>query len=701
MNGVHGHLRIALNPKSIAIVGASENPNKVGGRPLQFLRRYGFKGAVYPINPSRETTQGVRSFRRLADLPEAPDLAIIAVAGAAAIDALEECGAAGVMVAIVMSSGFSESDPVGGKEVERRMVERARAQGMRIIGPNSQGIANFGNGAIASFSTMFAETEPADGPVGIVGQSGAISAAVYGLLRHRGVGVRYANATGNDSDVTACEMACAVAEDPDLKLLLLYLEGMPDPHHLARAARIAREHDLPVIAVKSGRSEAGQAAARSHTGALASEDRVVDAFFEEHGILRACDMAELIAGAEIYVKGWRPAGRRLAAMSNSGAVCVLSADAAAVAGMTMAKLLPETEQALKAALPSFANAANPVDLTGALLTDGQLFGRALSALARDPEVDAYLIGLPVAGAGYDVELFARQAWECASSTGKPVVVAAPQQAVSASFRARGLPVFQFETEAVDALGRFMAHLDLMQRARRRPARQEMPPPARLGGGAKRMCNESDSLAIVAAAGVPVVPHRLCRTVEEALEACHALGGPVAAKGCSSEVTHKSELGIVDLNLPSEEAVRESFQRIAATLAARGLAFDGVIIARMVKGCRELMIGAHRDPVFGPVIAFGDGGKYVEAMPDVRVLLPTATREDVMRALHSLRIAPVLRGVRGEPPMDIDAFIDAVLAVAGLMTRADASIESLDINPVVVGESGKGCAAVDAVVFTVS
>lgn len=700
MNGVHAHLRIALNPKSIAIVGASENPNKVGGRPLQFLTRYGFKGAVYPINPNRATTQGVRSYPRLADLPEAPEVAIVAVAGAAAIDALEECGAAGVKVAVVMSSGFSESDPVGGKAVERRMVERARAQGMRIIGPNSQGIANFGNGAIASFSTMFAEAEPADGPVGIVGQSGAISAAIYGLLRQRGLGVRYANATGNDSDVTACEMACAVAEDPDLKLLLLYLEGMPDPHHLARAARIAREHDLPVIAVKSGRSEAGQAAARSHTGALASEDRVVDAFFEEHGILRARDVAELVAGAEIYVKNWRPAGRRLVAVSNSGAVCVMSADAAAIAGLTMAKLRPETEQALKAALPSFANAANPVDLTGALLTDSPLFGRVLRVLARDPEVDAYAIGIPVAGAGYDVELFAREAAECASNTGKPVVVAAPQDAVGACFRARGLPVFQFETEAIDALGRFMAHLDLMHRARGRPAREVRPQPARVGA-AKRMWNEADSLAIVAGAGVPVVPHRLCRTVGEALEVYRALGGPVAVKVCSSEVTHKSEMGIVYLDLASEGAVRESFQRIETTLGGRGLAFDGVIVARMVKGCRELMIGAHRDPVFGPVIAFGDGGKYVEAMPDVRVLLPTATREDVLRALLSLRIAPLLRGVRGEFPMDVEALIDSVMAVARLMADADSHVESLDINPVVVGESGKGCVAVDAVVFTAS
>ena len=215
-----------------------------------------------------------------------------------------------------------------------------------------------------------------------------------------------------------------------------------------------------------------------------------------------------------------------------------------------------------------------------------------------------------------------------------------------------------------------------------------------------MWNEADSLAIVANAGVSVVPHRLCRSADEAAQAFGAVGSPVAAKGCSADVTHKSELGIVYLELASEAAVRESFQRIATTLGARGLAFDGVIVARMVKGCHELMIGAHRDPVFGPVIAFGDGGKYVEAMPDVRVLMPTATREDVLRALLSLRIAPLLRGVRGEPPMDVEAFIDSVMAVARLMADPDSRVESLDINPVVVGESGKGCVAVDAVVVTV-
>ncbi|MBI1990232.1 MAG: acetate--CoA ligase family protein, partial [Betaproteobacteria bacterium] len=659
-------LQIALNPQSIAIVGASENPNRIGGRPLAFLARFGFKGRVYPINPKRTATQGFRTYPTLADVPEPPDVAVIAIAGEAAVEALDECGAAGVKIAIVITAGFGESDPVHGKEREREMTRRAHAHGMRIIGPNTQGLANFGTGAIASFSTMFVEVEPADGPVGIISQSGAMSVVPYGLLRQRGIGIRHAHATGNDCDVTACELACAVAQDPDLKLLLLYLEGLPDPHHLAEAARIARARELPIIALKSGRTAAGQMAARSHTGALANEDRVVDAFLEHHGILRARDMAELVAGVELYLKGWQPAGKRLVAVSSSGATCVMAADAASMIGMPLAELQASTTAELAQILPGFATTTNPVDLTGALLTNSRLFGESLRILSRDPAADAFLIGFPVTGTGYDIDLFARDAAACARATCKPVVVAVPQPGVSARFHAQGLPVFAIETQAVEALYRFMRHRDLIARAGRR---KNVGPEASLQmarvntDSPARMLNEAASLAIVARAGLRVIPHRLCRSA------------------------HKSELGIVRLNVDDPEALRTAYAEIKAGLEAHGAAFDGVIIARMANGGREMMIGAHRDPVFGPVIVIGDGGRYVEAMPDVRLLLPPVSDEDVFHALSKLRIAPLLKGVRGEPPLAVGAFADAVLGISRLMMDPLRDIISIDINPLMLDARG--------------
>lgn len=685
-------LRAALDPKSVVVVGASENPDKIGGRPLFYLARHGYRGRVFAVNPKRTQTQGFATFPSLDALPEAPEAAIVVVPGDAAIAAVEQCARMGVKACIVMASGFAETGTEAGMANEARMRDAARAAGMRMVGPNAQGLANFGNGAVLSFSSMFIESEPQDGPVGVVSQSGAMSVVPYGMLRARGIGVRYACATGNDADVNVSELAAVIAQDPELKLLLLYLETIPDPAPLAEAARIARERGLPIVALKSGRTAAGQQAARSHTGALANEDRVVEAFLERHGIWRANDLHELVQAAELYLKGWKPQGRRLVAISNSGAVCVMAADVATRLDMPLAQLAPETRAELAAVLPSFATTTNPIDITAALLTDSGLFGAILPAIARDPAADAFLIGIPVAGAAYDVEAFARDTAGFAEATGKPTVAAIPQPQVAAPFKARGIPVFETEAEAVAALAQFVAHHERMRAAK------QSAPVLRCPAQGARMLNEAESLARLADAGVPVVPHRMCTTAEQAVAALAALGGPVAVKGCSRDVAHKSELGLVRLGLATDAEVRAAHEEMRDILRTRGLAFDGVLVARMAKGRRELLIGAHRDPVFGPVVLVGDGGKYVEAMPDTQVLLPPFDTDDVKRVLARLRIAPLLAGTRGEPPMDVEAFAAAAVAVGRWMCEASSTVTSLDLNPVLVGAAGDGCVALDAVVF---
>jgi acetate---CoA ligase (ADP-forming) len=690
-------LRTVLDPRSVAVIGASENPNKIGGRPLLYLSRFGFKGKVYPINPKRSEVQGYKAYPNLAALPDAPEVAVIVVPGELAVEAVEECARSGVQVAIVMASGFGEtSDPVACAN-QQRIVELGRARGMRVIGPNSQGLANFASGAVLSFSTMFLEAEPEDGPVAIVSQSGGMSVVPYGLLRSRGIGVRHVHATGNDCEVTAAELASVVAEEPELKLMLLYLESVRDAAPLARMARVAHRRGLPVIALKAGRTAAGQEAARSHTGALANEDRVVDAFFKSHGIWRARDMSELVHATELYLRGWQPQGRRLVAVSNSGAVCVMTADAASACGMPMARLSSETRAALAGILPSFATTTNPVDVTAALLTNSRLFSDILPLLSRDPAADAFLIGIPVAGQGYDVDAFARDSAAVTDQTGKPLVVSAPQPSIAAKFRDAGLPVFATESEAVAALNQLLSHLELM-RGVVHPGSSSRMLSTRMGAAA-RMMNEADSLALLKGFGVPVVEHRLCRTWHAAAQALVALGAPVAAKGCSADVVHKSELGVVCLNLRTEEEMRSAFADIERRLREHGVQFDGVLVEKMVTGRRELMIGARIDPVFGPVVAVGDGGKYVEAMPDVELLLPPFDAAAVRRALSRLRIAPLLGGVRGETAMDIEAVSSAAVAVGRLMADEQSAVVNLDINPVVVGSAGEGCRAVDAVVYT--
>ena len=690
-------LRFALDPKSVAIIGASENPNKVGGRPVHYLDKFGFKGKIFPINPSRPEVQGHVCHKSLGDLPEAPEMVIIAVAGDNAIGAVEDCAKAGVKIAVVMASGFGEVDPIEGKAKERAMVATAHKHGMRIVGPNSQGLANFGTGAIASFSTMFMDMDRASGHVAMLSQSGALSTVPVGFLRDRGIGVRHTHATGNDADITVGELAIAVAEDTEVKLMLLYLESIPEKKYLEELAAVALDRDLPIIALKSGRSEAGRQAAQSHTGALANEDRVVDAFFEHHGIWRAPDMRGLVEATDLYLKGWKPKGRRLVAISNSGAVCVMTADAATTVGMPMAKLAPETDARLKTILPSFATTTNPIDLTAALLSNSRLFGDILPVIATDPAADAFLIGVPVAGPGYDVEAFSRDAAAFAKQTGKPLVVAATQKSVASQFEANGTTVFPTEVEAVTALHQFLAHRELMVRVAAR--KEKRAPSASVPVSDKtEMLNEADSLAVLAARGIPVVPHRLCHSRAEAVAAFEAIGAPVVVKGCSADIAHKSELGLVKLNVMSGDHAGEIYAEMEAIIAKEGARFDGVIVGAMAKGRREVMIGAHRDAVFGPVIVVGDGGKYVEVFKDTVLLLPPFAAVDVKAALAKLRIAPLFAGVRGEDPMDVDALAKAVVTIGELMRDDAAGVTSIDLNPVLLDSDGKGCVVVDAVVF---
>ncbi|WP_313311631.1 acetate--CoA ligase family protein [Pulveribacter sp.] len=691
---MHDLLTSALNPRSVAIIGASDNIHKIGGRPIYYMQRHGFKGAIYPINPSRAEIQGHTSYASLAALPEVPDLALVVVGGDKTVAAVEECAARGVKSAVVIASGFGETGPEG-LELQRHMVAKARAAGMRLYGPNTQGLANFGTGAIAGFSTMFIEVPPQDGPIGIVSQSGGMSAMAYGLLRGRGLGVRHVHATGNEADVTVGELALAVAHDPDVKLLLLYLESIANPEALAAAAAHARERDLPIIAIKAGRSAGGQKAASSHTGSLANEDRTVDAFFRHHGIWRVRDPHEQARAAQAYLKGWRPEGRRLVVISNSGASCVMGADAADDEGLPLAELAPETQRNVAAQLPGFATASNPIDITAALLSDSGLFGKVLPAVAQDPAADLFFINIPVAGAGYDVQAFARDAAAFETATGKPVAVAAWQESVAEPFRAQGIATFPNEGEALSVLAQVASHTELLRRPR---TAWGALPEVRLPAGAQGFLNESDSLALLARHGVPTVPMVLCRTAQEACNAFDAIGGaPAVVKACSAEVPHKSEHGLVALGVASAEQAGELYERFDAKMTEMRVARDGVIVAATRKGRHEFMVGARVDPVFGPVVVVGDGGKNVEALKDVAVLLPPFSQDEVLQALRTLRIAPLLDGVRGDPPLDVAALADIAVAVGRVIAGARGAIASVDLNPVMVGAAGEGAVVVDALV----
>ena len=683
-----------LSPRSVAIVGASDNPNKIGGRPIHFMKRFGYRGKLFPVNPTRSEVQGFKSFPSLEALPEAPDCVLLAVGGDAALQAISDAASIGAKSIVVSASGFGETGAVG-RAMQDEMVRISHGAGMRMIGPNSQGLANFACGAITSFSTLFLERPPADGPVAIVSQSGALSVVPYALLRDRGIGVRHVHATGNEADLCVAEIANAVIDDDGVRLLLLYLENFNRPDVLAIAAEKARARDIPIIALKAGRTQSGAQMASSHTGALATEDRIVEAFMKKHGILRARNVSDLVNSAELFLSGLRPRGRRIVMLSNSGASCVMAADAADDLKLPLATLQASTRVKLKELLPGFSTAVNPIDLTASLLTDSSLFGKALAVIGADDQVDMVMAAIPVAGQGYDVPSYARAAAAFIAQTGKPFAFASPLAEVVSVFKQENVPSFADEQIAMESLAQLANHA-----ARRRApvlALQAALPVTPVPITSQPYLSEAASLAWLAANGIATVPFRLCQNESEVCDAIQAFGTPVAIKAASPDVPHKSEHGLVFLNVNDEARALQCFSAIKNKLRELNAADEGTIVAKMIKPQRELMIGGRIDTRFGPVVMIGDGGKYVEALQDFALLLAPFTTEEVLNALNGLRIAPILHGTRGEPPLDLNGFAAMAVRMGEILMAEKERVASIDLNPVMVIGGTRTAFAADALV----
>jgi acyl-CoA synthetase (NDP forming) len=686
------------DPRSVAVFGASENPDKIGGRPIHHMKTHGFGGSIFPINPNRTTVQGLAAYSSLSDAPSIPDVAVVAVAGAGAVDAVRDCARLGVAGCVVLSSGFAETHDSAGAAMQNEMVRIAHESGMRLVGPNAQGLANIATGAILSFSTMFIEAPTGDGSVAVVSQSGGMSAVAYGLLRERGVGVRYMHGTGNDSDVNVFEMISAVLDDPGIRVVLMYAEGVSDAAAFEVAARKAAVRGIPIVALVGGLSENGARAVQSHTGSLASAGVVVDAFLERLGVRRVSSMTELIESVDLYISGATVSEDELAIISSSGAMCVLASDYASEHGLGLSEFSAHTETALTRALPHFATAKNPVDITGALLTNSGLLQQVFDCFGEDDSsIGAYLFSLPVAGRGYDIEGFASTTAEFIARLDRPLAVVTPQGEVAKIFRSAGVPVFGDEAHAIRALAGYIAHKKSMTTVARSDT-LDLRRPVDLHRAST--LNEADSLAVLAHRG-DVVEHLLVKDEAEAAEAFARFDGrPVVLKGCTSSVTHKTEYGLVALGSTTPEAVADAASRILQAMVENDFAVDGLLIEPMLESEFEVMVGSHRDPTLGSVVVVGAGGKYIEALPDFKVLLPPFERVDVIRAIESLRLAPLLHGTRGDAAVDITSWVDLAMAVGDLMISEDSVVESLDANPVLLVRDGTRMRAViaDAVVI---
>ncbi|MFN3687151.1 acetate--CoA ligase family protein [Salinarimonas sp.] len=700
-------------PRSVAILGASDDPTRIGGRPIAYLREGGFRGAIYPVNPKRERVQGLPAFARLADLPEAPEAAIVALPAPLVEEAVAALGAAGTRACTIFSSGFAE---IGEEALQRRISESARAHGMRLLGPNCLGLFDVRSGFYGTFSTTLDRGTPQPGSLSIVSQSGAFGSHLYYLARRRGLGMRTWISTGNEADIDVAECLEHLAQDEGTRVIMAYAEGFRDGEALVRALETARRNAKPVIFMKVGRSEVGADAASSHTAALAGADEVVDAVLRQYGAYRARTASELVDIACAASASALPSGRRIGLVTISGGVGVLMADEASDRGLDVAPMPEPVQRALKEQLP-YAGVRNPIDVTAQAFNDPSLLARNIETVVAQGGYDAvvaFFTSIPGSAANAGPVRDALEGVRKAYPDFPLLLSMLVPEPMRRDYEAMGYPVFEDPSAAVGAVAA-MAHF---AEAFSRPHLSFPSPPAKLSKaaipgreagspsasgvtihGEKGPLDEAQAKSILARAGIPVPDERLARDAEEAVAAWRALGRPVALKLASPDIAHKTEVGGVVLGLDAQADIREAFAAILARAraAAPQARLSGVLVAPMETGGVETILGVTRDPVFGPVVLLGTGGVLVEVVRDVSFRRAPVDEEEALRMIDELRCRAILDGVRGAPPADKSALARAVAALSRLAVAQAETIESIDVNPFLVRSEGAGAVALDALV----
>ena len=686
-----------FNPRSVAIIGASQDPTRIGGRPLRYLKESGFQGAIWPINPRRDRVQELEARRDIADVPGTIDAAIVAVRAERVLEAIEACAEHGVRVAVVFTSGFAETDATGAAR-QRRMGEIARASGMRILGPNCLGVYNAAIGYLATFTATVDVQRPRPGSVAIVSQSGAYGSHLGLLARRRRIDVGLWVTTGNECDVTVPECIEWMAARPEIAVVAAYAEGVKDGDALLASLDAARACGKSVLFTKAGRSEAGAEAARSHTASLSGADTVFDAILAQHGIVRTDNTEEMLDAAYAASVGALPASRRTGFLTISGGAGVLMADEAATHRLEVAPM-PEAAQARLKEKLSFCTPRNPVDITAQVFNQPHLVGEFLDAMLDDGDYAAIVIFFTLVAS---MEFMSKPILDAlararARHPNRPILMTmiGPDESI-ARYEALNVPVFEDVVRAVRAVSALARVKEGLSRDRVASSDTTAHPPGdRYDGG---RLDEREAQRLLASWGIPSVEASVARSAGEAAHAARTIGAPLAMKVLSPDIDHKTEAGAVALGVAVERAAD-----VHDSLVARAVAHDptaeirGTLLAPMVNGV-ECILGIRRDQVFGPVVMVGSGGIFAEVLDDVAFRKAPIDVAEAKRMIAELKGARLLEGTRGRPRCDVDALAGAVAALSRFAAAHADVVESVDVNPFVVLPEGEGGLAVDALVI---
>ena len=689
-------LESLLRPQSVAVIGASDNPARIGGRPIHSMLKDNFQGKLFPVNPNRDIVQGLQAYPNISSVPVPVDSAVISVPENVALKVINECAESGVKSAVVFTSGFAETGNAG-LDAQHQIAKIASKSGMRILGPNCLGVFNLSAGWFGTFANTLASKKIPTGPIGIVTQSGAYGGHLFTITQNRGVGTNYWVTTGNEVDIDVAEVIEFYASEPEIRVIISYAEGIKNGSRMRNALEAARNAKKPVIFMKVGSTEAGARAAASHTASLAGEDAIYDGLFKQYGVYRAETTEEMADVAYACQFGRYPDGPKIGLQTISGGIGVQMADAASKKGFDVAPLPKSTQEKIIKLIP-FAGVNNPVDFTGQVLNERKLLEDSMRFVIDEADYDSqilYLASLPISEFTRDtsLEIFAALRKRYPEEL-MFLSMIGPQESRK-PYEEMGYPCFEDHSLAVRAMAALRYFSEIFKQGKQKVT------PTNKGNKLARLeknISEFDAKSILSSAGIPTNKEFLTQSCDEAIEAQKTIDGPVVLKVASPDIQHKTEIGGVLLNLTTKEEVEESYQTLISRVQSNApeAKIEGIIVAEMINGGIETVLGVTKDPVFGPTVMFGLGGVFVEVLKDVTFRVAPFGPEEARRMIDEIRGRAVLDGVRGAPPADIDALANAISTLSIFAAENSRTIDAIDINPFLA--LPKGAVAVDALII---
>jgi len=681
-----------LHPQSVAVVGASSDPDKLTGRPIAYLQKHGFAGRIYPINPRAPQIAGLTCYPDAKSLPSPPDVGLVLLGAEQAIDAVRQLAEAGAKTAIVLASGFGEA----GAEGQRRQAALKAAAGrMRVLGPNTIGLVNLTDRITLSVSGALEIDDLVPGRIAVVSQSGGILGSLLSRAAGRGIGLSRLIATGNEVDLEVADCLDHLVEDDATSVIALYLEGLRNVARFRAAAERAAAAGKHIVAFKVGRSEAGMRSAISHTGALAGADRMYDALFRQAGVIRAATFADLLDVPQALAARRALRGHRVAIVTSTGGAATLVADACGLAGVDAPQ--PDAATAARLTALDIKDATldrNPIDVTLAGLRP-DLFKSVLDTLIASESYDAIVMIVGSSGIARP-DLVAKPVLEALPGSSKPILVYVSPEApnIIKHLNRQGVPAYSAPEACAAALAA-MRRMSQPRAGTAAPAPAALPQVADLRAGP---LNEAESKAVFARFGIPVVKEFAAATAADAAAAAPKLGGgPVALKILSREVVHKTEIGGVLLNVAPAD-VEQRCAELQRAASPSGFKLEGFLVQEMIRGGIEMILGFHRDPQVGPAVLLGHGGITAEVFGDTAVRLLPLEERDARAMIDEIKSGELLKGFRGRPLADVDALVAAILAFARMADALGDRLIEAEINPLIVRPAGDGVRAVDGLIL---